>query len=165
MDGGSRIKHTAAQAAFILLLSAAAAMAVNFHLLGHFLRGDFDRAFIEKDAYPAIRFIGPVEASDLFPPRDESVVFIDARAASAFEQGHVPGALNVPYAAGDTVLPPAVLARPRSGIVVVYCEGADCGSSLGLARILADGGFADVRVVMGGWEEWLKAGLPVEGRT
>jgi 3-mercaptopyruvate sulfurtransferase SseA len=47
-------------------------------------------------------------------------------------------------------------------VIVVYCEGGDCQSSLALAKRLHDEGFKDIRVMTGGWAEWIKAGLPAE---
>ncbi len=161
MSAKGRMKKLAAQAAFILVLAAVAAVSVNFGLIGRFVRGEFSRSFMERDQYPAIRFIGTVEASDLLMVPG-AAVFIDARNTSDFAKGHVPGALNVPHAAAATDVPASVLVLPRSGVIVVYCEGGDCGSSLNLARVLSELGFGDIRIVTGGWTEWIKAGLPVE---
>lgn len=161
MDNKDRMKKMAAQAAFILVMAAVAAVAVNFGLIERFVRGEFSRSFFEKDQYPAIRLIGTVEASDLFSVPG-AAVFIDARSRSDFDKGHVPGALNVPHAAASTDVPSEALVLPRSAVLVVYCEGGDCGSSLNLARILSEIGFGDIRVVTGGWTEWVKGGLPVE---
>jgi rhodanese-related sulfurtransferase len=44
--------------------------------------------------------------------------------------------------------------------LVLYCDGGDCESSTALARILSERGVRNIRVMLGGWVEWLKAGLP-----
>ena len=47
-------------------------------------------------------------------------------------------------------------------MIVVYCEGGDCQSSLLQAKRLSDEGFQDIRVMTGGWAEWKRTGLPAE---
>lgn len=106
---------------------------------------------------------------------DDAVLLIDARPAdqyagavsAATRAGHIPGALNVPYArlidpATGQFLPPADLARvfQESGVdvthlpreVVVYCNGGvTCTIPLAALRML---GREDVAVYDGSWNEW-----------
>lgn len=159
-------KRLAAHAACIAALAAVAAGVSGAGLVKRFMRGEFKDAFITADRYPGIRMIGTAEASDLLSQSQaRQAAFIDARSGGAFVRGHVPGALSVPFAGRETVLPSGVTALAREGTLVVYCEGGDCRSSLELARLLHDRGFRDIRVVMGGWAEWTRAGLPVERGT
>ena len=55
---------------------------------------------------------------------------------------------------------PEATGIPLERTLVVYCEGGDCQASIGLARLLHDAGFHDIRVLAGGWAEWRAAGLP-----
>ena len=48
--------------------------------------------------------------------------------------------------------------------LVIYCAGGECKDSLELARKLRPLGFAGIKLFMGGWPEWEKAGYPVEPR-
>jgi len=47
--------------------------------------------------------------------------------------------------------------------IIVYCGGEECDASTKLAEQLRQSGYANVRVFFGGWNEWVRAGYPVEG--
>ncbi len=128
-------------------------------LLQKFLAGDFRQAFVASEKYPGLRLITIQEGEDVFAARGPAL-FIDARPPRPFLEAHVPGALNLPYEADKTRLPDTILENSRNRSLVVYCEGGDCASSLGLAKLLSKAGFKDIRVMTGGWADWKKAGLP-----
>jgi thiosulfate/3-mercaptopyruvate sulfurtransferase len=87
--------------------------------------------------------------------------------SAAARSGHIPGALNVPYArlvdrASGTFLPPSELASVfrDAGVdvdslppeVIVYCNGGvSCTLALNALRLL---GRDDVAVYDGSWNEW-----------
>lgn len=141
-------------------LSVLLAAAVHFPLVKRFARGDFRDSFLSRSDYPGIRLITIQEAEDLWAA-GEAVVF-DARPQRPFRESHVPRARNLPATESKLKIPPDVLELRRERTLVVYCEGGDCQSSLALAKRLHDEGFMDIRVMTGGWEEWERAGLPVE---
>jgi rhodanese-related sulfurtransferase len=93
----------------------------------------------------------------------KKALFMDARDAKAFSEGHIPGAMNVPYdkltdyyeTITSTVIPDT--------LIVCYCWGPTCDFSDNLASELALMGFTNVVIFRGGWEEWEKAGYPTEG--
>jgi len=136
------------------------AAAVHFPLVKRFARGEFRETFLSQAEYPGVRLITLQEAEDLWAA-GEAVVF-DARPKRLFRESHVPRARNLPATESNLKIPPDLLELPRERTLVVYCEGGDCQSSLALAKRLHDEGFKDIRVMTGGWEEWIKAGLPVE---
>jgi len=148
------------QALALAALSVLVAAAVHVPLIRRFVRGDFRQAFIQAAEYPGLRLITIEEGEELW--RTGGAAFIDARPAGTFEEKHIPGARNLPASEGEKRIPAAVLALPRGGPLVVYCEGGDCQSSLLLAKRLHAEGFEDVRVMTGGWADWVQAGLPVE---
>jgi rhodanese-related sulfurtransferase len=93
----------------------------------------------------------------------KSTLILDARPSVFFEQGHVPGALNLArdnFAHDYRHLAP-VLQPATDKPTIVYCSGGDCHDSRLVANALLSLGFSNVRVFTGGWEEWSKAGLPV----
>ena len=51
---------------------------------------------------------------------------------------------------------------PRDREIVTYCACPKDQSSISAAQILQSSGFTRVRVLQGGWHEWLKAGGPVD---
>jgi len=54
---------------------------------------------------------------------------------------------------------------PRDREIVTYCSCPKDEASIAAAQILQASGFKRVRVLQGGWQEWLKANGPVEPRT
>ncbi len=92
------------------------------------------------------------------------VLFIDARNEALYREGHVPGARLFdqyhPEAELATVLPLCQAAEQ----IVVYCHGADCEDSELAAMFLASAGVPKERLVvyLGGYEEWVAKGRPVE---
>ncbi len=157
---------------FIVTLSVVLGAAVNFSLLRRFLAGEFRQSFIDERAYSGVRFITLAEAEDLFAQKiqtGEGAVFVDSRSRQDFAAAHIPGALSVPVAelkrsgkeASGEVLSEA-LAFPADQVLIVYCEGGDCQTSVTLAKLIHEKGFTDIRILSGGWEEWTAAGLPEE---
>jgi rhodanese-related sulfurtransferase len=53
---------------------------------------------------------------------------------------------------------------PRDREIVTYCACPKDESSIAAAQILQASGFKRVRVLQGGWQEWLRASGPVEPR-
>lgn len=90
-------------------------------------------------------------------------LFLDARKAEEYKEGHIPGSLNFSALEMDQFAP---LVMPkltdRSQEIVVYCNGGDCTLSLELAQTLLQQGYTQVKVFEGGWPEWKKASYPLQ---
>src|SRR5215216_4991787 len=54
---------------------------------------------------------------------------------------------------------------PRDREIVTYCSCPKDEASIAAAQILQAGGFKRVRVLQGGWQEWMRANGPVVPRT
>ena len=54
---------------------------------------------------------------------------------------------------------------PKDREIVTYCACPKDESSISAAQILQAAGFKRVRVLQGGWQEWLRANGPVEPRS
>jgi rhodanese-related sulfurtransferase len=163
-EGGRALR----QALAIGALSVLVALVVHGSLVRRFGRGEFRETFFQAAEHPSVRLITLAEGEESW--HAGAAVFLDARTASAYDQGHVPGARSLPSSVAGPAFSRDIRDLTHEGTVVVYCEGGDCQSSLHLAERLEAEGFQDVRVMTGGWEEWVKAGLPVEtgaprGRT
>jgi len=91
---------------------------------------------------------GSISSDQLASVDAERVVFIDTRTESQFETGHIPGAVHIEWR--------EVLARrseiPRDRTVVLYCETGLLSSRAHMALRLA--GFENVKVLLGGYQEW-----------
>jgi rhodanese-related sulfurtransferase len=95
--------------------------------------------------------------------QSQTALILDARPSVFFEQGHVPGALNLSredFARDYRRLSP-VLKAAADKPIIVYCSGGDCHDSRLVANALLTLGFSNVSVFSGGWEVWSAAKLPV----
>ncbi len=93
----------------------------------------------------------------------KGAIILDARPSVFFEQGHVPGALNLARDnfAQDYRRLSAVLKAVGDKPIIVYCSGGECHDSRLVANALLTLGFSNVSVFTGGWEDWSSAGMPV----
>jgi rhodanese-related sulfurtransferase len=78
---------------------------------------------------------------------------LDVRNSSEFAAGHLEGAHSLPY----TRLMPRLAEVPRDRSILVHC--AKGGRSAAAVAMLQRLGF-DATNVAGGFEAWMKAGLP-----
>jgi len=93
----------------------------------------------------------------------KAAYIVDARDEEEFEEGHIPGAFNLPFstAGSDPARLEAIDAGERP--IIIYCGGGTCEVSMSLAETLIYQ-FAKrkVLVYMGGFPEWQSAGYPVQ---
>jgi rhodanese-related sulfurtransferase len=86
---------------------------------------------------------------------------LDARPASDYDKGHIPGAINVPYDRLAEHLGDVMALIPPDAVVVCYCTGPACDFSDQVATELRILGYTRVFVFTGGWEYWTEAGYEV----
>lgn len=93
-------------------------------------------------------------------------IFLDARHAWVYEEGHISGAVNIPLGHFERDIQKRLAHLPRDTPIITYCSGAACHSSETLARLLVERfGFVQVQVLAGGWPAWEEAGYPAEVGT
>ncbi|MFF0312156.1 rhodanese-like domain-containing protein [Streptosporangium sp. NPDC004379] len=103
-----------------------------------------------------------ISREDLFALlQDGAVQLVEALPVEAFAAEHLPGARNVPGQVSAELA--AQVAPDRAATVVVYCSGRYCNRSEIAAAAFARLGYADVRVYVGGKQDWAEAGLAFEG--
>lgn len=90
----------------------------------------------------------------------DAICLVEALPAGSFEEGHLPGAVNVPHDAPTTTVEATLPDRGAS--VVVYCANLACQNSGILSRRLEQLGYANVHEYAEGKEHWVEAGLPLE---
>lgn len=100
-----------------------------------------------------------LEQAKLLWDRGESV-FIDSRPPYEYAEGHISGAINIPYDEIDYYRS-EIAALSKDAILVIYCDAAGCDLSVFLGDELAKRGFQRVHVMLGGWLSWLEAGYPI----
>lgn len=91
------------------------------------------------------------------------ILLIDGRSESAYHEGHIPGAVNIPYIQHDYFFWQLLDDVARETPIIVYCSGKNCNVSVKLAKSLSRKyGFVNVQVFEGGWEEWVKRKKPIQ---
>ena len=89
---------------------------------------------------------------------DVDFTLLDVRSRAAYDAGHIPGAVSLPYAEIDA----AALDAFGDRLLVLYCWGPGCNAAQHAgARIAALG--RPVKEMLGGWEYYVREGWPVEG--
>ena len=99
---------------------------------------------------------------------NESVTVVDVRSSEGFANSGttVKGSIHFKLRKLKYRLQyPPFRNLPRNSEIVTYCACPKDEASITAARILQESGFTRVRVLQGGWNEWLKAGGPVQPRA
>jgi len=113
-----------------------------------------------KSMAPSVGVITLAEAKQRLD--SGAAVFIDARHALLYRDGHIQGAISFPVQDYEKTRSLEKIANLKEAKVVVYCSGKDCPDSGTLAGYLAKEGFLDIEIFEGGWPEWSAAGYPSE---
>jgi rhodanese-related sulfurtransferase len=145
----------------LVILSTLAALAVNAVRTDRLpLIGDFSVAARMTTATGERMDISLEEAEKLY--FTHAAVFIDARSAEEYAQGHIRAARSLPWQDVDLNFMAVTADLELTTPIVTYCDGETCELSHDLALFLRDAGFTDTRVLVNGWTVWQQAGLPVE---
>ena len=90
----------------------------------------------------------------------DGIQFIDSRSPEEFAEGHIKGAVNIPFYGSENYL--NVINRiNKLEIVVTYCSSSDCDISTLSGDELFKMGFKRVYIFIGGYDEWTKNNYPV----
>jgi len=92
------------------------------------------------------------------------VVIVDARSEKSFEASGevIPQAVRVnPQQAARSA---AELGLAKDAVIAVFCTCPHDETSIRVAGELRKAGWVNTRVIEGGWNAWISAGLPVENR-
>lgn len=92
-----------------------------------------------------------------------TAIILDARDAAEYAEGHIPGAINIPYDRIPEYFDILNSQVPMDAHVVVYCRSLTCDFSDQLATELKIIGYQNVSVFSGGWDQWTTAGYPIDG--
>ena len=108
---------------------------------------------------PAPEFIEYEDALEFY--RSGKAVFVDARHDFDYGLGHIAGAINLPlkeYEEKKGLL----ASMPKDTLLVTYCDGQECNSSLELALKLSEAGYSNVKIFFDGWRMWESHNNPME---
>jgi rhodanese-related sulfurtransferase len=88
------------------------------------------------------------------------VTIVEALPPEYFEQGHIPGAINLPHT--EVRERAAELLPDKDAPIVVYCANLPCPNSEVAVTVLTKLGYTNVRKYAEGKDDWREAGLPLE---
>ncbi len=143
-------------------------LAVAAALLTNNMRAD--GIALVADWSPAARLQAATSRDDLVVSMAQAVafhtareaIFVDARAPEQFVQGHIAGAINIPWEEVYDYLDLIFDAvQDHDTIIIAYCDGEACPLSEELVLLLRDMGYANARVLINGWTLWTTHGYPV----
>ena len=123
-------------------------------------------SYVEKDGQKwatEVRFKGPVKVAKedlvdyafvrkLVDQRAGNFALIDSRPLPRFQQGTIPGAINVPYPAWDKVV--GRLPADKNALLVFFCQGVTCQMSPLSQRKAVALGYKNTKVYHEGVPEW-----------
>lgn len=113
---------------------------------------------VMTDYFRARDALEPMSRTELVSRlHDGSVMLLDVRPQDEFAVGHLPGALNIPFAELERRLGEL----PGDREVVAYCRGPYCVLSFEAVAALRARGYR-VRRLEDGYPEWKAASLPIE---
>ena len=145
----------------VLLVCLAAFLAAGFNTIranGLSWKGEWSSPSLAAAQRQGLEEISLTEAWSLY--QGKKALFLDARDAVTFYEGHIKGALNCPPEEMQGYLE-EIRVYALSGLAIIaYCDGVACPLSTELARSLRQSGVGSVRVLVDGWSRWHKAGYP-----
>lgn len=91
---------------------------------------------------------------------NEPITLVEALPAKYFDEGHLPGAINIPH---DQVreLAPSLL-PDKEALIAVYCASTTCRNSKVATDLLRSLGYSNALEYTDGKQDWVEAGLPLE---
>ena len=81
-------------------------------------------------------------------------VLVDARATNYFQAEHIPGAVSLPSYSPPVDIAAFAAKFPKSTPLVIYCGSVSCPMAQQLAEALRNQGYADIKVMPGGFAEY-----------
>jgi rhodanese-related sulfurtransferase len=101
--------------------------------------------------------LGPHNVKRLMDSGAQDFVILDVRSPDGYREGHVPGAINIPF----EELPTRLKELRKHREIISYCWNVTCLLCTKASYVLASKGY-HAREMLGGIESWRQAGFPVE---
>ncbi len=103
--------------------------------------------------------VTPEELKKLIDGKAKNIVVVDAQPKGAYDVGHIPGAVNLPWI--PQVKSPGSL--PKNKDLILYCACTHDEDSTDLAnQLVTRFGYTRVKLLTGGWLKWVELGYPQE---
>ena len=101
--------------------------------------------------------LGPHNVKRLLDHDPRQLVLLDVRSKEGYANGHLPGALNIPF----EELPARAGELPKHTDIIAYCWSVTCMLSTKAAYVLASQGYR-AKEMIGGIDAWRQAEFPIE---
>lgn len=141
------------------LLAAALAAAVGVRTVSGYLAGGMTSWRLEGRDVRRVERIDVARLHEL-TESDSEVQVLDVREAAEWRDGHIPGAVHMPYHDLDALPPDLDAARP---VAVICASGQRSAVASGLVQRL--GASTVLHVAGGGVPTWRRAGYPIESAS
>lgn len=90
----------------------------------------------------------------------QGIKFIDARSPEEYAEGHIKGAINIPFY-GSEKYSDVISQLNKNETIVTYCSSSECDVSTLSGDELFEMGFKRVYVFIGGYDEWIENNYPI----
>lgn len=94
---------------------------------------------------------------------EKGVTFVDARSRDHYNEKHIKGAVPLPNEEAPELISEFSEKYPLDQMLVLYCTSEDCPLSHELKNFLVEFGYTNLRLYVGGIDEWVEKNAPVEG--
>jgi rhodanese-related sulfurtransferase len=111
-------------------------------------------------------------AEDVAKAQSDGALVVDTRVAAEYSEGHIKGAINVPYReksekavefdASQDEFNIAKLPADKAAPVVIYCNGPECWKSFKASTAAIKAGYTNVLWYREGFPNWKQKGMPAE---
>lgn len=109
-----------------------------------------------KESKASIKEVSIADAKKMLDQK-ENIILLDVRDKHEFEEGHIPGAINI--SRGNLEFGIATTIPDKNAKIIVYC-GTDRRSPLA-TKTLNDLGYINAVNMVGGLRAWKEAGYPI----
>jgi rhodanese-related sulfurtransferase len=108
-----------------------------------------------------IPLVKPEELKKMIDEGRADIVVVDNQPKGAYDMGHIPGAVNFPWA--TEIRSSGNL--PRDKLLILYCACAHEEDATDVANQLIEKfeyEYKNIKLLEGGWIQWVKLGYPSE---
>jgi rhodanese-related sulfurtransferase len=107
---------------------------------------------------PAPQTVAPEAVLKMVQEKDPGIALVDTQPVDGYAEGHIPGAVNYPWVMRVKTFP---ISLPRNKTLIMY--GSCPHDTDDLVRQLAEYGYTNIKVMDGGWYEWVALKYPAAG--
>lgn len=120
-----------------------------------------DSIFVTQTEKPIESFSEPkaIKLDFAYKLFKDGIKFIDSRSVEEFSEGHIKGAVNIPFYGSENHME-TINRLSKNETIVTYCSSADCDISILAGDELFEMGFKRVYVYVGGYDEWTRNNYP-----